>query len=315
MIPLQHTIETPYPVGPVHCYSIESAGELVLMDTGPPTATARAALQEALPLEKLRHVIITHCHIDHYGLAAWLEREYGATIYLPYRDSLKILRHDERLDKLARLLAELGYDQDYLQRFRADTDNDKVFPEYPRAHKVIETDLPEELGIEVLACPGHSQSDLVLTGPDWAVTGDVMLRGIFQSPLLDVDLLTDRRFRNYDAYCRSLLQLATLRGKQILPGHRRSVESVDDNIVFYVSKLLERSVRIKALDAQRPVADLVPQLLGADLSHSFLVYLKASELVFMRDFLEQPELLRQSLQEIGLFQSVSSLFKSVLRAA
>ena len=45
MIPVQHTLATPYPVGPVHCYSIESAGDLVLLDTGPPTADARAYLQ------------------------------------------------------------------------------------------------------------------------------------------------------------------------------------------------------------------------------------------------------------------------------
>jgi 2,4-dienoyl-CoA reductase (NADPH2) len=315
MIPLQHSIETPYPVGPVHCYSIELAGELILIDTGPPTSTARDYLQGALPLEKLRHVIVTHCHIDHYGLAAWLEQEYGATVYLPYRDSLKIARHGERLDKLAALLAELGYDQDYLQRFRADTDTGKVFPKFPKAYKVVETELPEELGIKSLPCPGHSQSDLVLTGPDWAVTGDVMLHGIFQSPLLDIDLLTNQRFRNYEAYCTSLPKLATLRDKQILPGHRRSIESVDTNILFYVSKLLERSARIKTLDARLTVAELVPQLLGTDLSHSFLVYLKASELVFIRDFLEQPELLRQSLEEIGLFQPVASLFESVLHAA
>ena len=48
------------------------------------------------------------------------------------------------------------------------------------------------------------------------------------------------------------------------------------------------------------------------MSHSFLVYLKASELVFMRDFLDQPELLRQSLEKIGLFQPVARLFESVL---
>ncbi|MDH3455191.1 MAG: MBL fold metallo-hydrolase, partial [Desulfuromonadales bacterium] len=311
MIPTQHTLATPYPVGPVHCYSIESAGELVLFDTGPPTPETRAYLQRALPLERLRHVIITHCHIDHYGLVAWLEREYGATVYLPYRDSLKIARHDERMDAMEALLAELGFDRAYLVRFRADTDNGQVFPEFPKAHKIIEEDLPQQLGIKVLACPGHSQSDLVLTGPDWAVTGDVMLHGIFQSPLLDIDLHTGRRFRNYDAYCSSLLTLATLRDKRILPGHRESIEGVDANILFYVSKLLERSVRIMALDARLPVAEQVPQLLGADLSHSFLVYLKASELVFIRDFLEQPELLRHSLEAIGLFEPLAKLFDRV----
>lgn len=315
MIPVQHTLATPYPVGPVHCYSIESAGDLVLLDTGPPTAEARAYLQRTLPLAKLRHVIVTHSHIDHYGLAAWLEREYGATVYLSYRDSLKIARHNERLEKLAALLADFGYDQDYLARFRADTDNNKVFPEYSRAHKIIEQDLPQELGINVLPCPGHSQSDLVLTGSGWAVTGDVLLRGIFQSPLLDIDLLTGQRFRNYEAYCASLLNLATLRDTLILPGHRESVESVDANILFYVSKLLERSLRIQTIDAQLPVAQQVPRVFGADLSHTFLVYLKASEVVFIRDFLEQPDLLRQAMEEIGLFQHVADQFYQVCYAA
>jgi hydroxyacylglutathione hydrolase len=314
MIPTQHTLATPYPVGPVHCYSIELAGELVLFDTGPPTAEARAYLQQTLPLERLRHVIVTHCHIDHYGLAAWLEREYGATVYLPYRDSLKVARHAERIDKMSVLLAELGYAASFLERFRAEIDNDQIFPEFPHAYKVIEEDLPQELGINVLPCPGHSQSDLVLTGSGWAVTGDVMLRGIFQSPLLDVDLLTGHRFRNYAAYCGSLLNLASLRDLQILPGHRESIESVDANINFYVSKLLERSARSSALDVNLPVAELVQQL-GADLSHSFFVYLKASELVFIRDFLEHPELLRQALEEINLFKPLAKLFDKVFHAA
>ncbi|MGK2905388.1 MAG: hypothetical protein ACSLFH_03465 [Desulfuromonadales bacterium] len=54
MIPTQRTLATPYPVGPVHCYSIELAGELVLLDTGPPTAEARTYLQK-------RQVGCSHC--------------------------------------------------------------------------------------------------------------------------------------------------------------------------------------------------------------------------------------------------------------
>ena len=42
---IQHTINTPYMVGPVHCYAAELAGELVLFDTGPPTAAAQGFLR------------------------------------------------------------------------------------------------------------------------------------------------------------------------------------------------------------------------------------------------------------------------------
>lgn len=315
MIPVQHTLSTPYPVGPVHCYSADLAGELVLFDTGPPTAAAREYLKQNLPLERLRHVVVTHCHIDHYGLAAWLEREYGATVYLPYRDNLKIARHDERLDLLGDILAEAGYDRDYLEKFRSDMDNDMVFPEFPVDYRVVEQDLPASLGIEVIPCPGHSQSDLVLAGPEWAVTGDVLLRGIFQSPLLDVDLLTGERFSNYEAYCRSLVKLATLRERTILPGHRESIDSVDANLLFYVGKLLERSTRVASCDLRMSISELVPHLFGADLAHPFLVYLKASELFFIRDFLARPGLMRQSLEDIGLFEPLAGLFDKVQQAA
>ncbi len=308
MIPTQHSINTPYPVGEVHCYSTELGGELTLFDTGPPTEAAKNHLRQHLDLPRLQHIIITHCHIDHYGLAAWLERETGATVYLPYRDSLKIARHTERLDRLVALLGEIGFDDDYLNLFRADMDNDTVFPEFPKRFKIVEKELPAELGIAVLPCPGHSQSDLVLTGPDWAVTGDVMLRGIFQSPLLDVDLLTGRRFGNYAAYCETIVKLATLRDRQVLPGHRHHIESVDNNIRFYVGKLLERAARISRSPLELPVATLVRQLFP-EIEHPFLIYLKASEICFMRDFLANPQRLQQSLEQIGLYPELAELFQ------
>lgn len=313
MIPRQHTLETHYPVGPVHCYSTELAGELVLFDTGPPTPEAQGYLREHLDLSRLQHVILSHCHIDHYGLARWLQEQSDATVYLPFRDSLKIVRHEERLERMYGLLLQLGFTPEFLDQFKAIMEDGTVFPPLPEGYRIIEEGLPEQLGLEVLPCPGHSQSDLVLAGADWAVTGDVMLRGIFQSPLLDVDLCSKERFRNYDAYCATIIQLAGLRGKQILPGHRHSIESVDANILFYVTKLLERATRIKQIDPARPVAEVAFELFADNQVHPFMVYLKASELVFIRDFLDQPLPLRQSLEKIGLFPQVAELYNRALQ--
>lgn len=308
----QHTFETEYPVGPVHCYSAELDGELVLFDTGPPTIAARDALGRDLDLSRLRHVVITHCHIDHYGLAHWLEAETDAIIYLPYRDSLKISRHEERLARLADLLTSYGFDASYQAALRAIMDSGLVFPSFPEHFRIIEDDLSPHLGVEVIACAGHSQSDLVLAGPDWAVTGDVLLRGIFQSPLLDVDLESGERFRNYDAYCATIVKLATLRGKRILPGHRHSVESVDACILFYVGKLLDRARQFKPFAAIDSVAEVIEKLFENQLQHPFHVFLKSSEILFMRDFLAHPECLRQALEQIDLFAGVAELYASVL---
>lgn len=308
MIPKQHTIPTIYPVGPVHCYSTKINGDLTLFDTGPPTEEAKQYLQQNFELQRLKHVILTHCHIDHYGLAAWLEREYNATIYIPFRDSLKIANHAKRLDDMTALLGELGFSKQFMSAFRTDIDDDSVFPDFPQHFKIVEHDLPAEFGIKVLPCPGHSQSDLVYVGPDWAITGDTMLREIFQSPLLDIDLLTGHRFRNYDAYCETIIKLASLRGKQILPGHREFIIGVDYNICYYTGKLLKRAARSMNLSAQLSAAEAVEQLFGETIKDPFLKYLKASEIVFIRDFRENPTQLKNALEQIGLFPQLANAF-------
>ena len=165
--------------------------------------------------------------------------------------------------------------------------------------------MPSHLGIHFQNCPGHSQSDIVYYTDDWAVTGDVLLRGVFQSPLLDVDLETGERFRNYDAYCTTLKKVATLREKKICPSHRDRVDSVDEVLVFYVSKMLDRVAMLDQSVRKQNVAGILEALFGSKLKEPLHIYLKASEIVFMQDFLENPEQLKDSLQTIGLFDELA----------
>lgn len=312
MIPVQHTLDTPYMVGPVHCYSAEINDELILFDTGPPTDDAKRYLRQTLDLSRLKHVIVTHCHIDHYGLAHWLEEETGATVYLPYLDHLKIANHAERIERMSELLLEIGLPTEILNHFRDSMQDGSVFPDLPKKFQIIEESLPQHLGLDVLACPGHSQSDLVLIRGDWAITGDVMLRGIFQTPLLDVDLCTGERFRNYAAYCDSLIKLASLRDKQILPGHRESIGTVDGCLLFYVGKLLNRARQIAHFPPTMNAFEILKELFDINAIEAFICYLKISEVVFLRDFLDEPDLLADALKEIGLFSAVEAQFPKTL---
>jgi len=305
---IQHTISTPYMVGPVHCYTGMLAGELVLFDTGPPTPEGRRYLHDHIDLDNLKHIIITHCHIDHYGQAHWLLDNSDAVLYLPYRDALKIAQHDRRLADMYRLLSDLGFDGAYLDGLQKIFDSGVLFPPFPKQFKVAENDLPERLGMKVLNCPGHSQSDLVYVGEDWAVTGDTLLRGIFQSPLLDVDLETGGRFKNYEAYCSTLIKLAGLQDKTVLPSHRYTVKNIKAVLLFYISKLLNRAAQLYPYRAEENVIVLIDTLLSGRMQEIFSIFLKASEIVFMKDFLKHPELLRGALEKIGLFDDVSELF-------
>ncbi len=309
----QHTIITPYLVGDVHCYSGQIAGELVLFDTGPTTEEAWQLLQAEVNLQELRHVFVTHCHIDHWGNAARLVEETDATLYLPQRDVDKLQNHQQRLQGMMQVLLDCGFDQTWLNELRAEIDNDTVFPPFPKEYQVVEkSTVPQQLGIEVLPCPGHSQSDLVYRVGKQAVTGDVLLQGIFQSPLLDIDLQTfNGRFHNYQAYCASLTNLTRLRDCQILPGHRFGIESVDETILFYLRKMLDRAVKLKPYAHEQDIASLIERLFTDRPMPVFHTYLKASEILFMQDLLREPQLLKQALEEVGLFAALANDFKQL----
>lgn len=306
----QHTINTPYMVGPVHCYSGRLAGELVLFDTGPPTPEASRYLKEHIDLAELRHVIVTHCHIDHYGQAFWLEQHSDASIYLPYRDCLKIINHKERMSAMHTLLASLDFKKPVLDALQRIFDSGALFPPFPKKFLVAEKELPQRLGITVLACPGHSQSDLVYAGDNWAVTGDTLLKGIFQSPLLDVDLETGDRFNNYEAYCSTIVKLASLGSRRVLPGHRYGLAGIKPTLLFYITKLLQRVEQMRPHSEEPNLMVLIERLLGEEMRDVFHLYLKASEVVFMKDLLKQPELLGQALTDIEIFDQVEELYHS-----
>ena len=182
---------------------------------------------------------------------------------------------------------------------------------FPDRCRTAEEGLPPQFGIEVLGCPGHSQSDLVYTGNGWAITGDTLLRGVFQSPLLDADLESGGRFRNYQAYCDSIVTLAGLSSKQILPGHRQHVDSVEQTLLFYLKKMLRRVDYLSPHLSSRSVAEVIRELFPS-MTDVFHIYLKASEIVFMKDFLAQPLLLALALKEIGLYEPLEELFGTVV---
>jgi 2,4-dienoyl-CoA reductase (NADPH2) len=301
----QHTVQTPYIVGEVHFYSVELDGGLALFDTGPPTPEGEAALLANVDLKRLKNLFITHCHVDHYGLVNFILQHSDAEIFIPRRDAVKFQRHDERMACMGEILSGYGFGEDFTGQLRESFTRHKLFPGIPERFRIVEE--AEELagrGIGWLPCPGHSQSDLIYLLDGYAVSGDVLLRNIFQAPLLDIDLETFAgRFRNYDAYCNSLLNLVQLRGRKIMPGHRQYVTSLDDAVLYYVTTLLERAAKLLP-HRNLPINRIIEHLFKGRIVEPFFIYLKVSEIIFMLDFIEHPECLKASLEQIGLFEQV-----------
>jgi glyoxylase-like metal-dependent hydrolase (beta-lactamase superfamily II) len=100
-------IPTPFMVGRVNAYLIEDS-PLTLVDSGPNSAKALDELEQALAarghaVEDIELLIITHQHMDHFGLASILARRSGAEV--------------AALDGLAPFLANYGHKTDLEDRF------------------------------------------------------------------------------------------------------------------------------------------------------------------------------------------------------
>ena len=295
----QHTVVTPYAVGDCHFYSVELAGELALFDTGPPTEAAWQTLCREVDLTRLKHVFVTHWHVDHCGQVGRIHAEAGATVYLAELDALKLRHQEQRLQLLAGELSRLGFSGEFQQRLHEQGKRDGLFAEPFDHYQILEeSNQPQRLGVDYLNWAGHSQSDLIFLLENSAISGDILLPNIFQSPLLEVDLRSFAgRFDNYGAYCASLIKFKQLRELQILPGHRWVIDKLDAVIDFYIAKLRERAEQLKPFSNETPVSEIIENLFGDILKNPLVTYLKASEVVFIQDYLLRPQLLENALSQ------------------
>ncbi|HKK00531.1 MAG TPA: MBL fold metallo-hydrolase, partial [Desulfuromonadales bacterium] len=277
------------------------------------TPAGRDSLRRNLDIDRLDYVFITHTHPDHCGLMEELEQA-GATVVLSRYDLFDQFSINTGIDSLKNIFSGLGFPQSEIGVLGEILRSFKEKIHLPKRYHVLEEErtLLDELGVDYLACPGHTQSDIVYLVGDQVVTGDSILKGIFQVPLLDVDYHDPgRRFDNYAAYCRSISKLHGLKGRILLPGHREAVSDLAEGLLFYVRKMIERAaVAAPYLRDGCSVYQTVHHLFpSSQIPTPFVKYLKTSEVAFVADFLADPLPLVSALREQGLLPAV---FKPLL---
>ncbi len=296
----KHTLDTPYPVGPVHFYTCEINGDLIMFDTGPYTFLALDYIKKNINLSRLKYVFITHSHADHYGLENFIARHSDATIFIPKKDDLKFKNVDLRIAISRSLLLSYGFSESLIEKIKAMLLNFMNTIPQPINYAILE-ESTFDIDVKYILCPGHSTSDAVYLFNDYAITGDCLLHNIFQTPLFDINYDTKGRFDNYKAYCNTLLKFPILSKYTILPGHREHT-SIEEIVVFYVTKMIERASLIKDLSNLR-VSEILKKVLPHSLNDGFIAYIKASEILFFLDFLNNPFLLYESLDKISLLDA------------
>ncbi|MCB4204323.1 MBL fold metallo-hydrolase [Deferribacterales bacterium Es71-Z0220] len=312
----KHTVNTPYPVGPVHFYVKKYDDFDVLFDTGPFTEEANKYLKENVNLGKLKYTFVTHCHADHYGLIDFLSKNSDSKIILSRHDYLRFLRFDERKNGFLNIIKDFGFSSDEINIIENVLVRFKNEVPMPENITLLEEsmDILKNLEINYIPCPGHSQSDIVYLVDNCAITGDVVLRDIFQTPLLDVNIQDFKsRFLNYDEFCKTILKLKNIEERVFLPGHRDYIDSVDERILFYLNKLIERTGFIMEELKNEGVYPVLKKLTGSIYESPLKSYLKLSEIVFIDDFITNPEKIIKSLENIKIYNQLERQFDKLFR--
>jgi glyoxylase-like metal-dependent hydrolase (beta-lactamase superfamily II) len=261
-------IPTPFQVGRVNAYLIEDS-PLTLIDSGPNSEKALDALEHALAehghtVADIELLVITHQHIDHFGLAATLAERSGAEVASLDRLAPYLARFGEEAEYddifAKRMMLRHGISADVITALRAVSASFRAWGAPVEVTRPLADGSQLELRdrkLRVLHRPGHSPSDTVFLDESRSqmLAADHLIGHISSNPLLarPLDALgeyTGPRPRSLPYYLSSLEQTRALDLELVLPGHGAPIS----NHVALIDERL-RLHRRRAEKIHRLIAD------------------------------------------------------------
>ncbi|WP_254764383.1 MBL fold metallo-hydrolase [Natrinema marinum] len=256
-------IPTPFGVGRVNCYVFTADG-LTLLDPGPATEAAYETLAAELDdrgfaVADVDRVLITHPHMDHFGLADRVVEESGA----------RTVAHREATRHLADPIGHFDREQAFFRPFltamgvpeqvaRTAVTLPEAYTNY-QAPLTVDRELADgdtvDVGIELTAVhtPGHAPGSVcfVPSAEPVAFTGDHVLQHISPNPLLTIVPGTDdERTRSLPAYLDSLEKIQTVEAEIGHAGHGETIPDLNAR----AEEILEHHHRRK-----EHIADLIDE--------------------------------------------------------
>jgi glyoxylase-like metal-dependent hydrolase (beta-lactamase superfamily II) len=290
IIPL--SIPTPFYVGDVNVYLIRE-DPVTLIDVGPKTAEAAAALREKLgengvKFSDIRRIILTHAHEDHCGLAVQVRDEArNAEIYIHNWESGHLFGRLAR-EAHRRLLIRSGVPEAVFEQMKAIYDEISLLTDAIEAdsHQPLEDEMEIEFesgSLRVLHTPGHTPGSCSFAreANRTLICGDCVLKRITPNPIISPDPIDpDRRFPSLAEYLVSLARLRNFKPTLAYGGHGEPVTDFEEIFNRYVRAIDERQKRVIALVGRDGITAfelaqrLFPQSFGRDV-HTFLAISEA----------------------------------------
>jgi len=313
----QIVLPTPFPVGPVNVYLAHDETEpLTLIDVGPRTADARAALEAGLAqlgytLADIGRIIVTHAHADHHGLAGDVVQACGAEVYAhPHNQATLTDYVSERAQRRAfyeQMLIEAGVPPEVRASIGEMTRGYGRFAtSVPAVRPLDEGDELTLAGYtwQVYAMPGHTGGLLCFYQPETRLflSNDHLLRDISSNPMFEPPMpgQTQRR-RSLVDYIASLERTAALDIAVTWPGHG---EPIYDHRALIAQRLAFHRRRaekmLAALDNGPQTAFTLSQAIFAKLEPTER-FLAISEILAHLEWLEEQGEVTVQRQDVRVF--------------
>jgi glyoxylase-like metal-dependent hydrolase (beta-lactamase superfamily II) len=300
-------IPTPFAVGRVNAYLIEDE-PLTLVDAGPNSGTSLDQLQRGIAslghsFEDLELLVVTHQHIDHFGLVSLVAAHSGA----------EVAAIDLAVPHIANYSAEAQADDDFAHQMmlRHGIPEDvatalktvsRVFRAWGSAAKVgrVLHDGDEirfrDRTLEVLHRPGHRPSDTVFYDRErrLLIGGDHLLKHVSSNPLMTRPTGgSGQRPEPLVAYHESMRKTQAMDIAIILPGHGEPITDhralIDDRLALHE----RRAAKLLALVKEHPrTAYELAQILWGNIAVT-QAFLTLSEVLGHLDLLKRAGTVRE----------------------
>ena len=296
-----HRLALPIPFaqagGPGNAYLIDDGGgSVTLWDSGLSTDECRAALEQGFAragrrIEEVSRVLVSHGHVDHFGLARMVSERSGAKVLVHRDDWNKVLEGRNRAPRADDLL-NLGVPAEHAARIGQLHGHTSALAQRLSSVEPLEPGTRftfARFEAEVLHFPGHTPGLVCLHDAAHRAlfTDDHLLATVSPNPLLEPpDEQGRRTHRALSAYLASVRRLHAMDLDWLMPGHGEPFQghrAIIDSLLRFYTRRQDKIAR--ALESgPRSAYELVSQVFTEE--GGLQLFLMLSEIVGNLEVLE-----------------------------